>query len=275
MAYTHRSQVNVISNTGAPQLAWIPLQFWFCKNPGLAIPLVSLQYHEVTLIINFNQLGLVTNMPQDRLTGNEFSRFAVYADFVYLDTKERKQFAQNAHEYLIDQLQINQSISAINIKLTFNHPVKELIWSPVPLPVSGNTRSTVIPGGSSPHSGFTPSRLTQINQYKLVLNGAERFSARDITYFTRNQVWESHTGFGSVLFPDSIAVYSFALRPEEHQPSGTCNFSRIETSQLVRTPLYTNINGIDVPTPDVIDLYAVNYNILRINSGMGGVAYSN
>ena len=115
----------------------------------------------------------------------------------------------------------------------------------------------------------------QKNEYKLVLNGAERFSARDISYFTRNQVWEAHTGFGSVLFPDSIAVYSFALRPEEHQPSGTCNFSRIETSQLVRTPLYTNINGIDVPTPDVIDLYAVNYNILRINSGMGGVAYSN
>ena len=275
MAYTHRSQVNVISNAGSPQFAWIPLQFWFCKNPGLAIPLVSLQYHEVSLIINFNQLGLVTNMPQSRLNGNEFSRFAVYADFVYLDTKERKQFAQNAHEYLIDQLQINQSISAINIKLTFNHPVKELIWSPVPLPVSGVTRSTVVPGGASPHSGFTSSTLTQLNTYKLVLNGAERFSARDITYFTRNQVWESHTGFGSVLFPDCIAVYSFALRPEEHQPSGTCNFSRIDTSQLVRTPLYTTVNNTAVPTPDVIDLYAINYNVFRVNSGMGGVVFAN
>ena len=227
------------------------------------------------LIINFNQLGLVTNMPQSRLNGNEFSRFAVYADFVYLDTTERKQFAQNAHEYLIDQLQINQSISAINIKLAFNHPVKELIWSPVPLPVSGTTRSTVVPGGSSPHSGFTPSTLTQLNTYKLVLNGAERFSARDITYFTRNQVWEAHTGFGSVLFPDCIGVYSFALRPEEHQPSGTCNFSRIESAQLVRTPLYTIVNSTAVPTPDIIDLYAINYNIFRVNSGMGGVAYSN
>ena len=275
MAYTHRAQVNVVSNEGAPQVAWIPLQFWFCRNPGLAIPLIALQYHEVTCIINFNQLGLVTNMPVTRLTGTEFSRFAVYADFVYLDTKERRQFSQNAHEYLIEQVQINQSISAINIKLTFNHPVKELVWAPVPLPVSGTTRATVVPGGASPNSGFTPSTLTQLNQYKLVLNGAERFSARDITYFTRNQVWETHTGFGSVLFPDSIAVYSFALRPEEYQPSGTCNFSRIDSSQLVRTPLYTTINNVPVPTPDIIDLYAVNLNVFRINSGMGGVVYSN
>jgi len=275
MAYTHRSQVNVISNAGAAQYAWVPLQFWFCKNPGLAIPLIALQYHEINIVINLAQLNYITNMPSTRLNGNEFSRFAVYADFVYLDTKERRQFAQNAHEYLIDQTQINQSISDINIKLTFNHPVKELVWAPVPYPVSGNTRSTVVPGGSSPHSGFTQSTPNALNTYKLVLNGAERFSARDITYFTRNQVWDVHTGFGSVLFPDCVAVYSFSLRPEEHQPSGTCNFSRIDTSQLVRSALYTTINGTLVPTPDVIDLYAVNYNILRVMSGMAGVVYAN
>lgn len=271
MAYTHRSQVNVTSNAGAPQLAWIPLQFWFCKNPGLAIPLVSLQYHEVAILININPLNLVTNMPPQLLTGNEFSRFAVYADFVYLDSTERKQFAQNAHEYLVDQLQINSSISDINIKLAFNHPCKELIWAPVPLPVSGTTRSTVVPGGASPNSGFTQSNYTNQNIYTLVLNGSQRFSPRDITYFTRNQVWEAHTGFGSVLFPDSIAVYSFAIRPEESQPSGTCNFSRIQTSTLTRSMTYTN----GQPTPDIIDLYAINYNILRIMSGMGGLAYSN
>jgi len=269
MAYTHRAQVNVTSNTGAAQVAWIPLQFWFCKNPGLAIPLIALQYHEVKFYLQFNPIQLVrTGLT---LTGTEFSRFAVYADFVYLDTAERRIFAQNAHEYLIEQLQIQESISAINIKLSFNHPVKELIWAPVPLPVRGLTRSTVVPGGASPNKGFTQSTYTQPNNYKLVLNGAERFSARDITYFTRNQVWEAHTGFGSVLFPDSIAVYSFALRPEEQQPSGTCNFSRIDLSTLVRTMTYTN----GQPTPDLIDLYAVNYNLFRINSGMGGVAYSN
>ena len=272
MAYTHRAQVGVTTNAGAAQLAWVPLQFWFCKNPGLAIPLVALQYHEVKFYIQFNQLALVTNMSPTQITGREFSRFAVYADYVYLDTTERRQFAQNSHEYLIEQLQIQESVSAINIKLAFNHPVKELIWAPVPLPVSGITRSTVVPGGSTPNKGFTPSTYQQQNNYKIVLNGTDRFSARDITYFTRNQVWESHTGFGSVIFPDSIAVYSFALRPEEFQPSGTCNFSRIDMAQIIRTQTYDQ-NGL--PSPDVIDIYAVNYNIFRVNSGMGGVSYSN
>ena len=265
MAYTHRAQVGVTTNAGAAQLAWVPLQFWFCRNPGLAIPLVALQYHEIKLYINIAQLAQVSTMPATQLTGKEFSRFAVYADYAYLDTSERRQFAQNAHEYLIDQLQIQESISAVNIKLAFNHPVKELIWAPISLPVSGTTRSNVVPGGATPNKGFTQSTYQIPNLYRLVLNGADRFSARDITYFTRNQVWESHTGFGSVIFPDSIAVYSFGLRPEEHQPSGTCNFSRIDSAQLVRTLNY----------PDLIDLYAINYNLFRINSGMGGVAYSN
>jgi len=271
MSYNHRAQVGVTTNAGAAQMAWVPLQFWFCRNPGLAIPLVSLQYHEVKFYISINQLALVMNMPSTQLTGTEFSRFAVYADYVYLDTTERRQFAQNSHEYLIDQVQVLESVSAINIKLTFNHPVKELIWAPVPLPVSGTTRSTVVPGGSTPNKGFTQSTFTNANNYRLVLNGTDRFSARDITYFTRNQVWECHTGFGSVIFPDCIAVYSFALRPEEHQPSGTCNFSRIDVAQLQRSATYTN----GEPTPDIIDIYAVNYNIFRVNSGMGGVVYSN
>ena len=286
MAYTHRAQTNVISNLGAPQLAWVPLQFWFCKNPGLALPLIALQYHEVKLYINIAQMLMVRT--GTNVTGHEFDRFAMYADFVYLDTSERRQMAQNAHEYLIDQVQINENIVDTNIKLSFNHPCKELIWAPVPLPVGIDVRyttpqpngaglparSAVIPGGATPNYGFTLSTSTIQNLYKLVLNGAERFSARDITYFTRNQVWEAHTGFGSIIFPDSIAVYSFALRPEEYQPSGTCNFSRIDTAQLVRSTTFGNF-GDTQPLPDVIDLYAVNFNLFRINSGMGGVAYSN
>jgi hypothetical protein len=274
MAYTHRAQVGVKSNAGAAQLAWVPLQFWFCKNPGLSIPLIALQYHEVKFYITFAQRPFVftQNKPQTVLTGFEFARFAVYADFVYLDTTERRQFAQNSHEYLIDQTQILQSVNTVNIKLAFNHPVKELVWAPVPGIVSGTTRTTVVPGGASPNSGLTASTPNQPNLYTLVLNGANRFSPRDISYFTRNQVWEAHTGFGSVLFPDCIGVYSFALRPEEHQPSGTCNFSRIDVAQLTRTPL---IDANNKPYQDVIDLYAINYNVFRVMSGMGGLVYSN
>ena len=276
MAYCHRAQIGVTTNAGAPQYAWVPLQFWFCKNPGLAIPLIGLQYHEVKFYINLAPMAMIRT--GTKLTGQEFARFAVYADFVYLDTTERRQFAQNSHEYLVDQTQINESISDVNIKLSFNHPCKELVWSPVPQAVGIanplNPRCSVIPGGGSPSGSFTPSTITQPNFYRLVLNGADRFAARDITYFTRNQVWEAHSGYGSVLFPDCIAVYSFSLKPEEYQPSGTCNFSRIDVATLVRSTTF-GISGGNTPKMDVIDLYAVNYNLFRISSGMGGLAYSN
>jgi hypothetical protein len=258
MAYTHRASfTNAVTGTGAPYRAWVPMQFWFCRNPGLAIPLIALQYHEVKFNITFGQYN---GIAAGTAGTNPFNGCSVYADYVYLDTTERRQFAQNAHEYLIDQLQVQSSDTKPSVMLTFNHPVKELIWAPPPVtPVA-----TITPGGSAtPGTGFTLSTNATPNSYKIVLNGTDRFTERDITYFTRNQVWDCHTGFGSVIIPDCIAVYSFALRPEEHQPSGTCNFSRIDTAQLVRT------------VGQAVDIYAINYNVLRIMSGMGGLAYSN
>ena len=136
--------------------------------------------------------------------------------------------------------------------------------------------------------------------WQLKLNGHDRFKERDSKYFTRTQVWQHHTGYGSTptygtgtagalttgdltigIGVDGIAVYSFALKPEEHQPSGTCNFSRIDNAQLVGSSL--QIDGEDgalnnvATTTDILELtiFAVNYNVLRIMSGMGGLAYSN
>jgi len=262
MSYNHRAYNTTVTNaTGAPLYAYIPLQFWFCRNPGLAVPLIALQYHELRVNLTFGPYNGITNAPTP--TGNEFSNFSVYADYIYLDTTERRQFAQNAHEYLIDQLQINPNCTYPVTNLTFIHPVKELIWAKPPVvPVS----SSALGGSSSPPGSFYQTTTSQPNNYKLILNGTDRFTERDITYFTRNQVCDYHTGFGSVLYPDSIAVYSFALNPEELQPSGTCNFSRLDTAQLSRT----NTNPVDI-----IDIYAINYNVLRIMSGMGGLAYSN
>ena len=105
--------------------------------------------------------------------------------------------------------------------------------------------------------------------YQLKLNGHDRFAARDHRYFTRTQVWQHHTGYGGILANDSIAVYSFALKPEEHQPSGTCNFSRIDNSQLMFNAVQTTVGTYQTT------VYAINYNVLRIMSGMGGLAYSN
>jgi len=260
MSYNH---VGKGSNTGklnnAPSSSFVPLQFWFNRNPGLALPLIALQYHEVKLKIKFGGISdmILGNMdgPPDNLNSTK-----IWADYIYLDTDERRRFAQVSHEYLIEQLQmdLNKDKTKLSHELNFNHPVKELIWCG-----KGN-----VAGGFINRAPHTPSPIhdhTQYGTFKLVLNGHDRFSERDLRYFTRTQVWQHHTGYGSITRPDTIAVYSFALKPEEHQPSGTCNFSRIDNAQLVSSiELENNIN-----------VYAVNYNVLRIMSGMGGLAYSN
>jgi len=222
---------------------FVPLRFWFCKNAGLALPLIALQYHEVKLSIKFQT--------QTLCKGAAFGTVALWADYIYLDTDERRRFAQVSHEYLIEQLQFQSQSTSTSHDLNFNHPVKELIWTGVPAAA----------GAAAGPS--TPSTVSTGSTYKVTLNGHDRFVARDYRYFTRAQVWQHHTGAGSVNVVDSIAVYSFALKPEEHQPSGTCNFSRIDNAQLKLT------------TTQALNIYAVNYNVLRIMSGMGGLAYSN
>ena len=215
---------------------FVPLQFWFCRNPGLALPLIALQYHEVKLKINFSS------------DYDSNSAVKVFCDYIYLDTDERRRFAQVSHEYLIEQVQHQNEGDNTSFTLNFNHPVKELIWSDVY--ASGDFTGNEI--------------LTGVN-WQLKLNGHDRFAQREYRYFTRAQVWQHHSGYGCVMNTDSIAVYSFALKPEEHQPSGTCNFSRIDNAELRCT----------TTTGGAIDIYAVNYNVLRIMSGMGGLAYSN
>ena len=273
MAYTHQGGSAVTNTTAAPTEAYIPMRFWFCRNPGLAIPLIALQYHEVKFNITF---ALSSTFVAGGATLNYSSiNFNVYADYVYLDTTERRQFAQNAHEYLIDQLQYQSEASSgtsvsNTIRLNFNHPVKELIWVGTPSStLSTGSSSSNVAGNATPAAITTVAGATSQMQTKIILNGTDRFTSRNLKYFTRNQVWDTHTGFGATAVPDSIAVYSFALRPEEHQPSGTCNFSRIDTAQLwfqgASTTEYIN----------ALTIFAVNYNVLRIMSGMGGLAYSN
>jgi len=147
--------------------------------------------------------------------------------------------------------------------LTFNHPVKELVWQVSDATFNGDLSGTEDGSESTLASGVAMTAGT----VGLKLNGHDRFAERDIKYFTRAQVWQHHTGNSGTVAADSVAVYSFALKPEEHQPSGTCNFSRIDNAQLVANITATNADNLHV--------YAVNYNVLRVMSGMGGLAYSN
>ena len=255
---------------------WIPLYFWFCRNPGLALPLIALQYHEVKVKITFEDIGKLIAVDTDNAafkssgadstsspgTSDNVSAdttFDLWTDYIYLDTDERRRFAQVSHEYLIEQLQFENEGTGGTINLNFNHPVKELIWSGVRADNSGDEDVDQLI--LYDRNNIFNSALTETAQLKL--NGHDRFKERDLRYFTRTQVWEHHTGYGCTEVGDTIGVYSFALKPEEHQPSGTCNFSRIDNAQLVQS----------VAQP--VNIYAVNYNVLRIMSGMGGLAYSN
>ena len=231
-------------------ICYVPLYFWFCRNPGLALPLISLQYHEVKLYLTYTSADV---------TGFTSLINKLYVDYIYLDTDERRRFAQVSHEYLIEQVQHIHSSADTNIELNLNHPVKELIWTGKYEPTTGG-RTTL------DHTG----------NYLIKLNGHDRFSERPLTYFTKQQVYDYHTGTpvtsevitestgaSGLASPNEIAVYSFALKPEEHQPSGTCNFSRIDNAHLC------------LPSSQEVNIFAINYNVLRIMSGMGGLAYSN
>ena len=377
---------------------WYPLNYWFCRNIGLALPLIALQYHEITLDIKWSENSIVDN-PE------------VWIDYIFLDTDERRKFAQIQHEYLIEQIQYQDSPGNIkNIDLNFNHPIKELIWvnyfkdkvhpkyfSYGPIGVNSSITSYIQDGDN-----FLDAEKTSC---ELKLNGHDRFRNRNVKYFRTVQPLTYHTrcpsyskeltetiyinnasinssgipifranqiialkkidvigiagntidplnfeygvnevvpsnqtfyntgnlnkiidtgGIGSYdssemnynqtplmkqnnriiqsnrhlyitsdidstitctikityetlpclfcsSFPYQLAFiycYSFSLNPEEHQPSGTCNFSRIDKKQL---EFKDEPGGSDT----TIKIFAVNYNILRINSGMGAIAYSN
>jgi hypothetical protein len=365
-----------------------PLQFWFCRNIGLALPLIALQYHEVKIKFTWGSGAAADGL--SRSGGAAVTpTVEVWADYVYLDTDERRRFAQVSHEYLIEQLQLqSEGSSRTTYKINFDHPTKELIWT---VPPSSTEASTII---------------TQ--QMKLEMNGHDRFAFQDREYFQIKQPYIYHTSIpgynikekeqleviqpiiiayrdagtatgtavttlhntvsatsgtktiftlliGTNFIPavtssnfpkvgdllrfeikdadeaaatrqrnitaqvssvasqtsgwniglvveddqDAIAtafivtttaddlisisiiartqnpksrcsqlardifVYSFALNPEDHQPSGTCNFSKIESAKILLSSAGT-----------ISNIYAVNYNVLRIMSGMGGLAYA-
>ena len=276
---------------------YIPFEFWFCRNVGLALPLIALQYHEVKVKIDFETKEKCVSHIADF---DEVKNISLWADYIFLDTDERRRFAQLSHEYLIEQLQFTGSETLVagtnRIKLNFNHPCKELIWVAKPVRTTNNTRwydynyadeadnstaSSLAVGGTSEFGGQYTSNYLVIsdvnppvykNPFKnaiLQLNGNDRFAVREGDYFNHVQPFQHHTN--APIF-NSINVYSFALKPEDHQPSGTLNMSRIDTATLMVTTVPENGNNLKY---EGINIYAVNYNVLRILSGMGGLAYSN
>ena len=260
---------------------FIPLQFFFCRNPGLALPLIALQYHEVKLNIKFRDgKKLDTNGDISGKDVKDFDSVKLYVDYVYLDTEERQRFAQMSHEYLIEQLQHTgvESTKSDQVRLNFNHPVKELVWAVRRTAnaevlefgnVSANLGSYIDANGNVAGDvvdfQFATPADESFELAKLQLNGHDRFTERKAAYFRLVQPYQHHTRVPN----KHIYCYSFALNPEAHQPSGTCNFSRLDNVTL-------NLKGLsDKSDEGELLVYAVSNNILRITSGMGGLAYSN
>lgn len=332
---------------GLPTTLYIPLFFFYTKNPAAALPLIALQYHEVKINIQWQDVKFIAGTYGGTVPPPV--QAAVYVDYIYLDTEERRRMAQQSHEYLIEQTQYNEDkgITSYNnrIDLTFNHPVKELVWVIQPSEYTNcSVAKTLLPrgfqevnlgggaviddGSGGPgnilaYTGSTPqvgqvvtgagvapntvitavTPLTSsatvsgppqlvgpvqmfagftklapfaydvpaVYEQWLQINGQDRLDKRYGDYFNKVQTYQHHTG----TLPVGAYMYSFALRPEEHQPSGTCNFSRIDTATIVM-----NLSGDAALDPDAdqtydVRVYALNYNILRVMSGMAGLAYSN
>jgi len=422
-------ELTTINSTSKPSYTlYVPLQFWFNRNNGLALPLIALQYHDVRVTIDFRPavqcVNKVTKWDSEPSVGMTDASLVI--DYVYLDSEERKRFAQASHEYLIEQLQFtgSETLSSTNNKyrLNFNHPCKFLVWAPhlekyatrttfaaydsrwndsevldrfaklmwiatrkglVETPASaavGNTPAypkrwefaddeasqseVTVPdalndavdnlikvkvtaqvvynitadvadklspanvenvvllsnnftmadlsmdvsslvsnfstGASSDekdkmekfleahgvdiqdqfnYGNYIDGTNNPVSAAKLQLNGSDRFQERDGYYFNYVQPFQHFSNTPA----DGINVYSFALKPEDHQPSGTCNFSRIDNATLQVKVGLDNQAGDNNYTTDyigsnsnsLINIYAVNYNVLRVMSGMAGAAYSN
>ena len=261
------------STQNGPLELYIPLQFWFCKDIGSSLPLVALQHQDVRFNIQINSLENLW-LSNDYEFANQiipenikFDEFVLLANYIFLDSDERKYFAKNKHFYLIEQVQ--QSTQSIDITRTeniidlpFNHPVKELVWVVQSNEVKESKQWTNYSGDLIGLS--LPEPTAPIKTAIIRFEGIERCELNSERYFRTVIPYKYHTSN-----PDNfIYVYSFSTNPEKLQPTGTANFSRIDTTNLHIT---TNSN---LKTSD-INVYAVNYNIFRIINGISGVLFAN
>lgn len=256
----------------------IPLHFWF-SNPGLALPVEALQYHDVEIHFDFAKLAdmivsdVALSAPVDT-TGAiaAFSACKLYVDYVFLDTDEKRRTIQSSHEYLIEQVQIlnaediNAGDTSRKLDLFLKHPVKALYWV-----MSNNQYTTTGSMGKNNQpllyeADNSIENKDTFTSMKLLFNGGDRFTERPAKYFRLTQPYQYFK-----CCPDKyIYSYSFALRPYDLQPSGTCNFSRIDNVKMNIAFNATN----QTATASKLKIYAVNYNVLRVMNGMSSIVFS-
>ena len=257
----------------------IPLNFWFC-NPGLALPIEALQYHDVEIYFNFANLADMVvsdvNLPNPIAAGSgvtaKFLECKIYVDYIYLDTEEKRRTIQSSHEYLIEQTQILNpeeiytNDTSRKIDLFLKHPVKSLYWV-----ISNDKYTTTGSTGKNnqPLNYDADNSIDNKDTFKTMkfqFNGSDRFSERPAKYFRLTQPFQ----YFKCCPEKTIYTYTFALRPYDQQPSGSCNFSRIDNVKM--NIAFDSAN--QTTSPSHLNVYAVNYNVLRIMNGMSSVIFS-
>ncbi len=263
------------------RIFFIDLPFWFTKHSSLALPIVALQNSNVT--INVHVAAKENGASWNKSAYDSIDYGKLYCDYIFLDVDEKKRFVQTEHEYLIEQ--VDEQISKVkasnnnttynnNVKINFNHPVKELMILFTGTAVDNESTIASADIFSTLDGYLNPFEST----IKLQLNGQDRFSERCLQYFSVKQVADYYGGMGydsgdSSYFNDGICLYSFALEPDKPQPSGTCNFSKIDDARLITKLMKTVSVTSTTPSDFNMYIYARNYNILRIHGGRGGLAY--
>jgi hypothetical protein len=259
-----------------PLKLFVPLRFWFCNNVGLALPLIALQSTPIRVYIklrNGNDMvftsTLMNNPCEELPTPPTINDMTLWGDFIYLDNEERRRFTSSRHEYLIEQVQIQkrypipQNATNISVPLNFNHPMKEIIW--VVQQDRMLTGHEWFNYGSRMLNEFGIPNLDLISSAVLQFDGYDRFERQSAEYFRLVQPWQRHTAIPN----DFIYVYSFSLAPEASQPQGSCNASRLDSIVLA-----IEMNSGVESVPCGVTVYATNYNVLRIVSGLGGLLFT-
>jgi hypothetical protein len=261
-----------------PLKLYVPLHFWFNKNPGLYLPLLALQYHPVRINITFRPLQEMfwTPLFSEGCTDVTVKQASItdctlWGDYVYLDVEERRRFVSIAHEYLIEQIQYTSQISLpatiaqTAVPIEFNHPIREFLWVLQTQTALNNHEWFNLSSLSISETGV---RTDLLSNAVLQLDGFDRFQVRDASYFRLVQAWQRHT---TIPNDDYIYLYSLALRPEEMQPSGSVNASRIDSIVL---QIATNQTTVPRRPNCTIRVYAKNHNVLRVVDGFGGVLFT-
>lgn len=251
---------------------FIPLPFWFSHDVGRVLPLISMQYSEIRINIELRPFAecwysgsTMTPVPDEK----HITSAILYCDYIYLDVYERQKFATSqGFEYMIEQVQLVEgnptptNNTLINADLFLSHPIKEMIWVYQADDVA-LTNDWLNLSKTLDNSAIIQVQQPAISACKLKLNGSDRFEERVADYFRLVVPYQRHTTSPENFF----YIYSFSIQPERPQPTGSCNFSKIDSIQL---EVKFNAN---VPAGQV-RVYAINYNILKIMNGMAGVMFS-